>query len=676
MLPPCEPGSRIGIIPGQSVTPSALPFLPILPLSYAGICGFNNGVEVSNPQPVTDPSTMPHFNEQEFKQLVDQAEAEAARNIDTYKTKLALFAVLGYLVLFGALTALILLVGATLTTAAFSSGLFLLLLKKKILIVALISIWVLARALWIKLEPVKGYRLQRDQFPQLFQQIDELSQQLDALPIHEVMLDDQLNAMVLQRPQFGLFGKNKNTLVLGIQLLLALSPAEMRSVLAHELGHLSNNHGRFNSRIYRIRATWQQVMDAFDHGNSFGSGLMKKFFDWYAPRFAAYSFVLARNNEYEADQAAAELTSPAIASKALVNVHASAPHIEREYWQRFYNKADALPKPPFPAFSGLAHHLKTTAIDREQMLELIKQVMQEETHFADTHPSLKDRLACITDKPQMPAGMTTNAAEAWLGDRYKDIINHFDQQWLQHNESSWSERYHHVTHSKKLVANTSKVKVDELKDNDLWELAHAHREFGSKKAATALFQRFQQRQPDNIAANFYLGEGLAEHQQLSALKYLKVAFKRYDTVADAARYGYDMLKQMGRDAEAEKWWQEAVQEVDKQTAIHEARSSVTLDDHFAAGRMEPAMLEQLCEQLRAHKNVGSAWLAQKTLPYRDAEPLYVLAYRPKGLFTSFSKVTRSISESIQIDGEICVLCLWDDERKLAGKVKKTGTKII
>ena len=75
---------------------------------------------------------MAEMSEDQFIELVKKAEREAGENIGMYKTKLALFAVLGYVVIFSIIVCLVVLVGGTLATAFISSTLFILLLKKKL----------------------------------------------------------------------------------------------------------------------------------------------------------------------------------------------------------------------------------------------------------------------------------------------------------------------------------------------------------------------------------------------------------------------------------------------------------------------------------------------------------------------------------------------------------------
>lgn len=51
--------------------------------------------------------------------------------------------------------------------------------------------------LWVKFTPPQGYTLTRKEFPALFSELDELSKRLQALKIHEVILDKSLNAAVV-----------------------------------------------------------------------------------------------------------------------------------------------------------------------------------------------------------------------------------------------------------------------------------------------------------------------------------------------------------------------------------------------------------------------------------------------------------------------------------------------
>ena len=138
----------------------------------------------------------------------------------------------------------------------------------------------------------------------LFALADELTAKLAAPHIHTVLITHDFNAAVSQVSRLGVFGWPHNYLLVGLPLMEALTPVQFSAVLAHELGHLSGRHGRFAGWIYRVRQTWVQLMVRLERERRWGVFIFSWFINWYAPYFNAYSFVLARRHEYEADAAA------------------------------------------------------------------------------------------------------------------------------------------------------------------------------------------------------------------------------------------------------------------------------------------------------------------------------------------------------------------------------------
>lgn len=456
--------------------------------------------------------------EEQFIEVVKKAEEDAERSINTYKIRLALFAAIGYVVIFAVLFLLLGLVGGMIAIALLSSTFLILLIKKKIIFVVLLAIWTFLKALWIKFDKPEGFELTRKDYPALYDEIDRLTEELRALHIHQVILNGQLNAAVIQHPKFGILGGQQNTLFLGLELLLALSPEEMRSILAHEFGHLSGNHSRFSGWIYRVRVSWDRVMQSFSSSDSFGALMMKRFFDWYAPYFSAYSFALARNNEYEADAVSAELLSPSVAVSALVNVHALAPYIDEKYWSSYFEKAAEIPEPPHNPYEGLADFLRRTPISREELTKRVDQALADETHYADTHPSLNDRVKALGEDVVLPEPVQTNAAQAWLGTRYTEVLAHFDHLWMKDNKKKWVNRYDYVKHAKQSLKEYAGKKLSDLDDDALWDYALWSYEFESDESALPLYRTYQSRHEESIGASYYIGRILIAREDEESLR--------------------------------------------------------------------------------------------------------------------------------------------------------------
>jgi Zn-dependent protease with chaperone function len=108
---------------------------------------------------------------------------------------------------------------------------------------------VMVRALWVHLQPPKGWMLTRADAPDLFQLLDRLRKELQTPPIHVVLVTPEFNAAVSEIPRLGLFGWHRNYLLLGLPLLQVLTREQFTAVLAHELGHLSHGHARSSNWI-------------------------------------------------------------------------------------------------------------------------------------------------------------------------------------------------------------------------------------------------------------------------------------------------------------------------------------------------------------------------------------------------------------------------------------------
>ena len=618
---------------------------------------------------------MSSISEEEFIQLVRKAEHETATSPRRYLFKLSLFSLLGYVVIFGALLALIGLVGGLVVAAFFSTTLIFFLLKKKLIFVILLTIWVLLRALWVRFEAPEGYVLTRKEFPRLFGEIDGLSKQLKALKIHQVILTNQLNAAVVQHPRLGMFGWHRNYLIIGYPLLLTLSPEEMRSVLAHEFGHLSGNHSRFHAWIYRVRLSWLRVMSAFSDADSWGASLMRKFFNWYSPKFEAYSFALARNNEYEADAISAKLTSPQTAASALVNVYATAPYIDDRYWGSYFHHADEVAEPPYAPFAGLVSFLERNPLSREEMKERISAELQVETHYANTHPSLRDRLRNLGEPPPEVTAPNVNAADAWLGERGRQVMLDFDNQWLESNSHAWRERFEYVANAREQLQKLEGSNPAELSDDDLWNYACWSREFVSDDQALPLFRAFMERNPEATGCAYYLGCILLNQGDSAGLEPLALARTNPDLLGDCARIGYHFLLDHGSEAEADAWWQASLNQQEIFVNAGLERESVGPKDTLVHPEISPELLNQLVTNLKSLRGVGKVWLAQKPVQYLPEDPVYILAFKARGLFFSYNKLQARVAEQLVVDGNFFVVCRSGDTKSLAKKVIKKGRRI-
>ncbi len=155
--------------------------------------------------------------EQQFDALIQRLENVARRQPALYKLRVGLLALLGYAYIFSPLAGL-LAVLALLVLAVFWSGrINFYIVKLGILI--LVPMFIILKSLWVRFPPPTGLELHRHQVPRLFQLIDKLTKALQAPRFHRILLTDDFNAGVVQRPRLGVLGWQQNYLLLGLPLM-------------------------------------------------------------------------------------------------------------------------------------------------------------------------------------------------------------------------------------------------------------------------------------------------------------------------------------------------------------------------------------------------------------------------------------------------------------------------
>jgi Zn-dependent protease with chaperone function len=621
------------------------------------------------------PSTTAERREH-FEALVCKAERLIVESPRAYKVRIGALAMLGYAVIFGVMFILVGLLGGTLWMALASTALFLLLLKKKMIVVLAILVWVLLKALWVRFARPQGIAVTRAQAPALFDEIDEVAAALDLPRIHEVLLTDEFNAAMSQSPRLGVLGWQRNSLLLGVPLLLALSPQEMRAVIAHEAGHLSGNHSRFNAWIYRVRTTWYRIMEAFEESEGFGAGLMKRFFAWYAPYFDAMSFALARANEYEADAVAVQLTSRQAAASALVGASVRGEVASEEYWQPLYRRARDEPEPEAAPYRGLAQFHAQHQANPDMLRERISSEMSIATAHADTHPALQDRLAAIGAEPNNDFNVAPSAAQAWLGDALLPILLELDTEWVSRNTAAWRDHFQQTREDMAALDTLSVQPRDALEPLQLWRLASLTEQYLDEVAALALFREYAEREPQDPDADFAIGRLLLNRDDAAGVACMERAAGHFNLALSACENIHAYYLRVGDIDAARDWRLRGEGEIDLHNQARAERATVHKKDVYLPSELSPEYLAHLCEQLIKIKQVRRASIARKQVNINPQSPIYVIAITSKGLFTRNAKVIQTLVDDIEVPGECFFVARAGDTKAIAKKVAEHGEKIL
>ena len=372
---------------------------------------------------------------QVFANQAQKCENFASRSPGAYRWRVSLLALLGYL--FPPAVLLALVAGfLTMVWLYYGSGYRgggIVVVKLAIPLFVLIAM--VARAMWPSFGKPGGLQLKRAKAPELFAFIDDLRAKAGRPKVDRVYLVDDMNAAVRQTPRLGLFGWHRNDLILGLPLMQALPKSELAAVIAHEFGHLSGAHGKLGAWIYRTRLLMARILSAIEERKYFGSWIFRWFYRWYEPYFAAYSFALAREQEYEADRMAAEAVSGQAAIDALVRVSIAGDYMGRVFWRDIWAGTTRNPAPPAQVYEPLGEGLAALG-DWAEAGKSFRARVADETDYADTHPSLLDRARALGIEPRLPAP-AGDSSVSLLPNRGAELAAKLSQAWREAAAEAW-----------------------------------------------------------------------------------------------------------------------------------------------------------------------------------------------------------------------------------------------
>lgn len=614
---------------------------------------------------------------QEFETLVNKLEKQASANPKLYRFKVIMLTGLGfgYVALFLSLFLFLM----AISIAMIADGNFTFGNVKVLLLTGTLSFFII-KALIVKMEMPEGYYLQREEAPKLFEMIESLRHKLNTPHIDKIVLDSEFNASVAQISAYGMFGKKRNVLVIGIPLLTALSQQQFTAVLAHELAHISNSDTALGARIYRLRMSWGRLLHSLEENEQFGTFIFKKFFQWFYPRFDAYTFAMARQEEYEADRSAAAVTSPQAMGEALAVTSVAAPYFYRDFYSELFEecaKTNSVPQP----YSNFSEKYQT--LSDQKANHYFDEQLAEESYMTDTHPCLKDRLSALGAAAQLPERQQESALDYFFAFPGR-VLSDFNSMWVDYNQDTWKEEIDNFNDSKQRYEELSNKQVSSLEE--LLEKAYLTAEFNSLEAAIPFYEEIAAKYSQDqrtAGALLTLGEHYLESKE--------TAEKGIQLINHGASYDWelrlpalDLLCGYYYETEQSDLFEQTREELEKWEEIVEASNEecdfIQPTDHFTTHDKERKEILAGMNQLAQFREITKAYLVRKQITSIPERKQYVIGLDlalPKG--TDLEEAEAALYEKY-INGlgefeDSCVIIL-NDKKDLRKSILSIDDSLI
>lgn len=392
------------------------------------------------------------------------------------------------------------------------------------------------RALLARMPAPEGRAITRAEAPVLFSLLDKMRTKLGGPPVHHVLVVDDYNAAICQRPRWGFAGPSVNYLLLGLPFLFGQGTAEMMAVIAHEYGHLCGSHGRVSGWIYRQRRTLGAVYAriAGMEEATLWHAAMARALRAFEPYFDAYTFVLSRQDEYEADRAAVAMTGAPAAASGLIRSALLGGWYHEKFWPALYDQAGTRERPAFLPYRTMGAAFRINYAEWASAARL-RAEWDADSELHDTHPCLRERVEAIGEQARLPQPLERHAAQTLLGRLADQLADEFDQAWWKKHAKRWGEHYRHTTRSQARLRELGAAPLAALALQDLQELALLKAELDAPEAAKPVLEHLL-RQPGGPfpRAAYTYGCILLREGRRSGLDHLATAARHDRRLAEDA----------------------------------------------------------------------------------------------------------------------------------------------
>ena len=282
----------------------------------------------------------------------------------------------------------------------------------------------------LRFTPPSGLELTQAGFPRLFELLHELSEVYGQPRIDRVVLRDRFDIRIIKTPVNGFAFSTTRTLVIGLPVLLTMSPLDVHVLLARRVAQLSGKQSRLNSWLYFLRDMWGQYLSCCDGDGLWFARLVCTFFQSYVPAYRSFSVGVARYSELEADRYAIRTindrdTARGISSQVLIDTY-----LARSFWPGVLQAAKESGRSKTTPHAAMAKVFEN-GLSEEEIRTLSTRIEKGGEIRKSTMPSLADRLENIGYHNLVPPKpLSVSAARYYLGSACDACIEVIDKHSL------------------------------------------------------------------------------------------------------------------------------------------------------------------------------------------------------------------------------------------------------
>ena len=274
---------------------------------------------------------------------------------------------------------------------------------------------------------IPGLKIKRKSTGVLYNLLDTIQQHYPAAKIKQIIISGNFELRVVKVPNIGIPLYCRRVLVVGLPLMLTLSPTEFNCLFTREIIQHSKTRVLSTAWLNQLRDVWSHYLTAPNPRSSIGHQLLLWFFGIYSPLYNAVSLPARLADELNTDRNALDLiNSDELLGAFQASLRANI-YLRKEFWPRIISSDNGhdIPRP----FSILSRAVKSVLLLTNSNDWLQQHYLREECALRQ-QPTLKQRMDNLgVSSVTLPPNLTQTAAEYYLQDHFAKIIVMSDDNW-------------------------------------------------------------------------------------------------------------------------------------------------------------------------------------------------------------------------------------------------------
>lgn len=520
-------------------------------------------------------------------------------------------------------------------------------------------------------DKLDGLIINKKEFHQLYETINEIRIQCKCPKIHVIALDYSNNAYIREGSRFGLAKWKKRYLVIGVPLLLLLNERELKSVIAHECGHLSRLHSRSTQRISWKMKGLKKYLDKLNEKgkyNSFIGRVVKN----YIINLNNLYYQLSKNHELEADIVAAKVVSKQTLINALIKMDFYEGIFSGYFWRTIteYNKKDE--KVIEDIYFMMERAMKgNLEIPEEIFNNFLEGIRNSNSLPGSTHPSIAERAKSLGAVIPTLKGKFNEDLISIFKDNYEsairtlfkneaqNILRNMSLKWANISEERWTEYYKYITDLKTSLSGLEAVEKEKILEGRQWlDKGFTIEELEGSDAALDVFREAVKADSQNLPAKFHMARILIQKGEEEGTRIFKTIMEQdAQLIPKSCFHLVNYYLYNNNRTEAIYYYNYAVNFMNTNEEAADERAKLYLKDELLPHDLSYKTLEKIRIEIADYKEIKKAYVVMKKLNLTKDFPLYIIAVKYK-CFVSRKRL-KSIADEILKSLSNAEILPWD-----------------